>query len=94
MDKMNAYGGWELEEKAKAVLEQVGIADPFMAVEEMSGGQRRKVTVAAAMLGSPDVLILDEPTNHMDIQVPSPSRLCVSPHYLEAFKRFVNFADM
>lgn len=58
-DAMNAMGGWELEAKAKDVLAAVGIADPRMPVGKMSGGQRRKVTVAAALLGAPDVLILD-----------------------------------
>ena len=47
---------------------QVGIADRDMRVEAMSGGQRRKVAVASALIGSPDMLILDEPTNHMDVQ--------------------------
>jgi ATP-binding cassette subfamily F protein uup len=69
LDEMNALGAWELEDKAITVLEQVGIPDPNMSVDKMSGGQRRKVTVAAALLGQPDVLILDEPTNHMDVQV-------------------------
>ena len=47
---------------------QVGIAHRDMRVEAMSGGQRRKVAVASALIGSPDMLILDEPTNHMDVQ--------------------------
>jgi ATPase subunit of ABC transporter with duplicated ATPase domains len=68
-DKMNALGGWELEARAKEALGEVGIADPQMPVSAMSGGQRRKVAVAAALLGAPDILILDEPTNHMDVQV-------------------------
>ena len=67
-DKMNALGGWELEQRAKEALGEVGITSPDMKVEAMSGGQRRKVAVAAALLGAPDVLILDEPTNHMDVQ--------------------------
>jgi ABC-type ATPase involved in cell division len=66
---MTALGAWELEAKAKEALENVGISDPNMPVHKMSGGQRRKVAVAAALLGAPDLLILDEPTNHMDVQV-------------------------
>lgn len=69
MDVMSALGGWELEALAKEALEQVGITNSNMPVDKMSGGQRRKVTVAAALLGAPDILILDEPTNHMDVQV-------------------------
>lgn len=67
-DKMNALGGWELEARAKEALAEVGISNPQMPVAAMSGGQRRKVAVAAALLGAPDILILDEPTNHMDVQ--------------------------
>jgi ABC transport system ATP-binding/permease protein len=72
MDKMNALGAWELEGNAKNVLALLGISDPSMKIEAMSGGQARKVAVASALLGTPEVLILDEPTNHMDVQV----RLC------------------
>jgi hypothetical protein len=35
-------------------------------VSSLSGGQRRRLSLAAALLGNPDLLILDEPTNHMD----------------------------
>lgn len=69
MNKMTALDAWELETNAKDVLAHVGIQNPTMKIEAMSGGQARKVAVAAALLGSPDVLILDEPTNHMDVQV-------------------------
>lgn len=68
MDRMTALDAWELDANAKIVLERVGIQNPGMKIEAMSGGQARKVAVAAALLGSPDVLILDEPTNHMDVQ--------------------------
>lgn len=75
MDNMTALNAWELEADAKSVLARVGIQNPGMKIEAMSGGQARKVAVAAALLGSPDVLILDEPTNHMDVQArpPQPS---------------------
>lgn len=72
MDQMQALKAWELEANAKEALAQVGIIDPKMKVKAMSGGQARKVAVASALLGTPDVLILDEPTNHMDVQVPGP----------------------
>lgn len=87
MDKMTALDAWELEASAQAVLAQVGIKNPSMKIDAMSGGQARKVAVAAALLGSPDVLILDEPTNHMDVQVkPSNFLHCTAGAPLHIFE--------
>lgn len=38
-------------------------------VDKLSGGQRRRMALASALLGSPDLLVLDEPTNHMDVEM-------------------------
>ena len=53
------------------MLEAVGLATSMLEakVGSLSGGQRRRVALAAALLSAPDVLILDEPTNHMDLEV-------------------------
>ena len=60
--------------QASEMLQAVGIPSEMLgaAVSSLSGGQRRRVALAAALLAQPDVLILDEPTNHMDLEV----RLC------------------
>lgn len=46
-------------------LDSIGINKP---IEEMSGGQRAKIILAKLLLSHPDVLILDEPTNFLDVQ--------------------------
>ncbi len=63
---MDALGGWEARERALQMLEQVGVPDSSQTVGSMSGGQQRRVALAAALLAEPDLLIADEPTNAMD----------------------------
>ena len=71
--QMDILGGWEFRERAEAMLKQVGIPSSGHLVGKMSGGQKRRVALAAALLASPDLIIADEPTNHMDHQVMSRS---------------------
>lgn len=52
--------------EAKSILTRLGIDDYYKPLNEMSGGQRKKVAIGAAMASTVDLLILDEPTNHID----------------------------
>lgn len=52
--------------EAKSVLTRLGIDDYYKLISELSGGQRKRVALAAAMIAPVDLLILDEPTNHID----------------------------
>ncbi len=61
----NKYA-WQLESEAKAVLNQLGIINLGQKMEELSGGQRKRVALAGVLVRPSDLLILDEPTNHMD----------------------------
>lgn len=61
----NKYA-WQLESEAKAVLTQLGITDLQQEMGELSGGQRKRVALAGVLVRPSDLLILDEPTNHMD----------------------------
>ena len=64
--QMEQQGAWELEANAKAVLTKLGITDFTAIVGEMSGGQRKRIAMARALIQPSDLLILDEPTNHID----------------------------
>lgn len=57
---------WQLESEAKAVLTQLGITNLQQKMSELSGGQRKRVALAGVLVRPSDLLILDEPTNHMD----------------------------
>ena len=57
---------WQLESEAKAVLNQLGILNLQQKMGELSGGQRKRVALAGVLVRPSYLLILDEPTNHMD----------------------------
>ncbi|MCY6369493.1 ABC-F family ATP-binding cassette domain-containing protein [Clostridium ganghwense] len=65
-EKMDAANAWEIESQAKIVLTQLGIRNFDAKVGTLSGGQRKRIALAGALISPCDLLILDEPTNHMD----------------------------
>lgn len=64
--QMDAQYAWQLESEAKAALTQLGITRLQQKMGELSGGQRKRVALAGVLVRPSDLLILDEPTNHMD----------------------------
>ena len=62
--------GWNAQSDAAALLSGLGIAeeDHFKLVKELSGNQKVRVLLAQAIFGNPDILILDEPTNDLDLK--------------------------
>lgn len=62
--------GWNAESDAAALLSGLGIieADHYRSMSEMSGNQKVRVLLAQALFGNPDILILDEPTNDLDVK--------------------------
>lgn len=54
------------EPQAKSMLNKLGITEFEQNIEQLSGGQRKRVALVRTLLTPSDILILDEPTNHLD----------------------------
>ncbi|HAA21322.1 MAG TPA: ABC-F family ATPase [Cytophagales bacterium] len=61
--------GWNAESDAAAMLSGLGIheQDHYRDLKELTGAQKVRILLAQALFGNPDILILDEPTNDLDI---------------------------
>jgi ATP-binding cassette subfamily F protein uup len=64
--EMDKNFAWQIESEAKTVLTKLGITNFHQLVSELSGGQQKRVALASVLIRPCELLILDEPTNHMD----------------------------
>lgn len=64
--KMDSLDAWGMEAEAKSILTKLGITDFYKKIGELSGGQKKRVAMATSLIAPCDLLILDEPTNHID----------------------------
>ena len=69
MEEMDRLDAWDYENRVKQVLSKLKINDFSQPVNELSGGQKKRVALAAVLIEQPDLMILDEPTNHLDIEM-------------------------
>ncbi|MFB1021395.1 MAG: ATP-binding cassette domain-containing protein, partial [Vicingaceae bacterium] len=62
--------GWNAESDAAALLSGLGIEEAlhYSSMTDISGNQKVRVLLAQALFGNPDILILDEPTNDLDVK--------------------------
>ena len=64
---MDDHHAWDIESTIMQMLHQLYIEDLEKPIQQLSGGQKKRLAMAMIILSRPDVLVLDEPTNHLDM---------------------------
>ncbi len=67
-DEIDAANLWDLDAQIDIAMEALRCPPDDAAVENLSGGERRRVALCKLLLEAPDMLLLDEPTNHLDAE--------------------------
>ena len=68
-EEMELFQAWDFETQYKQILYKLKLDKINQKVKELSGGQKKRLSLANALINRPDLLILDEPTNHLDLEM-------------------------
>jgi ATP-binding cassette ChvD family protein len=67
-EKIDAVDGWTLDNQLEIAMDALRCPPGDASVENLSGGEKRRVALTRLLLEKPDILLLDEPTNHLDAE--------------------------
>ncbi|GAB5347815.1 energy-dependent translational throttle protein EttA [Alteriqipengyuania sp. 357] len=67
-DKIDAVDGWTLDNQLEIAMEALRCPPSDASVENLSGGEKRRVALTRLLIQKPGILLLDEPTNHLDAE--------------------------
>jgi ATP-binding cassette ChvD family protein len=79
-EKIDAGDLWDIDSKIEMAMEALRCPPADWPVDQLSGGEKRRIALARLLLSKPDMLLLDEPTNHLDAE-----SVAWLQHHLEAF---------
>ena len=80
-DEIEAKDLWDLDSKIEQAMNALRCPEKTMNINNLSGGEKRRVAICKLLLEEPDLLLLDEPTNHLD-----PETVSWLENYLKNYK--------
>ena len=69
IEEIEHLKAWDYETKVKQILSILKIEGFYQPINQLSGGQQKRIALAKVLIEEPDLYILDEPTNHLDLKM-------------------------